>query len=92
MHECPVTDQLQPRFETHQPILLAGLVERYNTQNTSGIPEQWQRFGPMIPKIPGRAGHAAYGAVYNFQDNNDFDYLCAVEIDTTAGAGHVPDR
>ena len=85
-----------PRMETSEPLLLAGLVERHACNSPLGIPAQWQRFGPYIGRIPGQVGNAAYGAIYNFDSDSNFDYMCCVKINGSSGlpAGfetiHVP--
>jgi AraC family transcriptional regulator len=76
-----------PRFETREPMVLAGLVERYNCEAATGIPDQWQRFGPQIGFMPRQVGKAAYGASYNMDRESNFDYMCAVEV---ASAAHLP--
>ncbi len=78
------TELAPPRFENIQPMLLAGLVERYACQSPGGIPDQWQRFGPYIGNIPGQVGNTAFGAVYNFDRESNFDYLTGVEVDGKA--------
>jgi len=80
MDTTPVPELAPPRFESLKPMLLAGLVERYNCQSPGGIPDQWQRFGPHLGNVPGQIGHVAYGACYNFDGDGNFDYLCAVEV------------
>lgn len=69
-----------PRFETLEPTLFAGLVERYDCQAPTGIPAQWQRFQPYLGHIANQVGQAAYGVCYNFDDDGNFDYMCAVAV------------
>jgi AraC family transcriptional regulator len=69
-----------PRFETLEPKLFAGLVERYDCRSPGGIPDQWQRFTPHLDIIPARVGKAAYGVIYNFDREGNFDYMCGVEV------------
>jgi AraC family transcriptional regulator len=80
MNATPSTELEPPRFENFRPILFAGLVERYNCQSPAGIADQWQRFGPHIGRIPGQVGPIAYGVIYNFDSEGNFDYMCAVEV------------
>ena len=68
------------RFEISRPMWIAGLVERYDCQSSSGIPAQWQRFVPHIGSIPGQMGSVAYGVRYHFEETGKFDYLCGVEV------------
>jgi AraC family transcriptional regulator len=87
MNAASTLDLAPPRFETSKPMLLAGLVERYDCQSPSGIPDQWQRFVPYIGKIPAQVGDTAYGASYNFDGESNFDYMCGVEV---AGSPDLP--
>ncbi len=80
MSATPATELEPPRFENLRPILFAGLTERYDCQSPAGIPDQWQRFGPNIGRIPGQVGPIAYGVIYNFDSEGNFDYMCAVEV------------
>src|SRR5262245_46531042 len=41
MDSTPLPELAPPRFETIKPLLLAGLVARYNPQTSGGIPSQW---------------------------------------------------
>jgi len=87
MTTTPVPDLAPPRFETLAPMVLAGLVDHYNCQAAAGIPDQWQRFTPHLGTIPKQVGKTAYGAVYHFDREGDFDYLCGVEV---ADASNLP--
>jgi AraC family transcriptional regulator len=80
MNSTPALDLAPPRFETQRPILIAGLVQRHDCQSPAGIPDQWQRFSPYIGIIPRQVGKEAYGVVYNFDSDSNFDYLCGVEV------------
>jgi AraC family transcriptional regulator len=72
-----------PRFETLGPMLFAGLVERYDCQSPTGIPDQWQRFTLYLGNIPKQIGEVAYGVCYNFDQDGNFDYMCGVEVKDT---------
>jgi AraC family transcriptional regulator len=87
MTTTPVAELAEPRFETHEPMLLAGPVERYACESPHGIPAQWQRFSAHLGHIPGQKGNAAYGAVYNFDSESNFDYMCGVEVN---GSSDLP--
>lgn len=81
-----MNEQLQvkvdsPRFVDGQPLLLAGLSERYDQQSSANIPSQWQRFVPLIGTIPGQKEHATYGVVYNSDDAGNTDYLSGVPVE-----------
>jgi AraC family transcriptional regulator len=80
-----VSELAPPRFETTKPMLLAGLVERYDCRSPAGIPGQWQRFTPFLGNIPGQVGKVAYGVSYNFDDESNFDYMCGVEVTKSSG-------
>lgn len=70
-----------PRIENGRLLLLAGLAERFNCENSAaGIPAQWQRFVAYLGNIHGQVGKAAYGVVYNTDDAGGMDYLCGVEV------------
>ena len=86
MSNIPVPDLKSPRFVQGRTLLLAGLAQHYACDGSSaGIPGQWQKFGPYIDNIPGKAGDAAYGVCYNTDEAGDMDYLCAVEVKQFAG-------
>ena len=76
-----VKDALTPaRFEDGKPLLLVGMSEHYSCTTTAGVPAQWQKFLPHFPNVPGQLNRKAYGAMYNFDDEGNFDYLCGVEV------------
>jgi AraC family transcriptional regulator len=80
MDSTPMPNLSPPRFETSKPLLLAGLVARYNQATSAGIPSQWERLQPYLGHIPRQVGETAYGACYNTDDEGNFDYICAVEV------------
>ena len=70
-----------PRFETGQPLLIAGIGERISHENGgAGIPNQWHRFHQSVESIPGRVGDVAYGVCCNGDDAGNFDYIAGVEV------------
>lgn len=69
-----------PRFVDGKPLLLVGISEHYSCQSSAGVPAQWQKFLPHFPNVPGQLDRKAYGAMYNFDDEGNFDYLCGVEV------------
>jgi AraC family transcriptional regulator len=85
MSATQVADLESPRFETFRPMLFAGLTERYDCQSPGGIPDQWQRFAPLIDRVPGKIGQIAYGVIFNFDTEGNFDYMCGVEVASTTG-------
>jgi AraC family transcriptional regulator len=80
MNTTPVPDLAPPRYETHAPLLLAGLVQRYNCESAAGISDQWQRFSGYFGTIGKQVGRFAYGASFHFDNESNFDYLCGVEV------------
>jgi AraC family transcriptional regulator len=74
-----------PRFENGKPMLLAGMMERYNYETVSGIPALWQRFNRHFGTIPGQVGKVAYGVCNNFDDDGNLDYMAAAEVKSFDG-------
>jgi len=69
-----------PRFVDGKPLLLVGMSLHYSCENSAGVPAQWQKFLPHFPNVPGQLNRKAYGAMYNFDEEGNFDYLCGVEV------------
>lgn len=80
MEQTVLESLAPPRFVNGKPLLLTGMNERYTCESSAGIPAQWQRFLPHFGNIPGQLDRKAYGAKHNFDDEANFDYLCAVEV------------
>lgn len=80
MDSTPMPDLAPPRFETIKPLLLAGIVTRYNRETSAGIPSQWERLQPYLGHVPKQVGRTAYGACYNSDEEGNFDYMCGVEV------------
>ena len=79
--DSTLIDNLEaPRFQTGRPLLVAGIAERYSTENGAGIPGQWQRFHQSVANIPGRIGKVAYGVCCNGDDAGNYDYIAGVEV------------
>lgn len=82
-----------PRFETHRPMLVAGIRRHHRfTGVESTVPEQW-RETRALPPIPGRTGEGvAYGVVCGSSEEG-FEYLSGVEVESfegvPAGLGRV---
>jgi AraC family transcriptional regulator len=74
------TTLAEPRFETLEAKLFAGLVERYDCQSPAGIPDQWQRFSAHLGNVPRQIGNVAYGLCYNFDIDSYFDYMAGMEV------------
>jgi hypothetical protein len=62
---------LRSRFESHGPLLIAGLQARYTFGTLDDIPRQWERFVPQIASVRGRVGEAAYGLCLNMSAGNE---------------------
>ncbi len=77
-----------PRFEISKPLLIAGIVERYNCENGAGIPGQWQRFHQIVEDIPSRIGKVSYGVCCNGDDAGNFDYIAGVEVSDFSSLAH----
>jgi AraC family transcriptional regulator len=69
-----------PRFENGHEMLIAGFNATYTFETRSNIPAQWQRFAPLIGKVPSQVGKASYGVCWNFKPGIGFDYLTGVEV------------
>ncbi len=80
MNETLLDDLPAPRFEDGEPLLVAGLRERYGHEASAAIPAQWQRFHPYIGNIPHQRGTTAYGVCYNPDESGTIDYLTGVEV------------
>lgn len=80
MDETLLTHLEPPRFVDGEPLLVAGLGERYTCDTSTAIPSQWQRFNAYFGKVPGQVGGVAYGVGYNADEAGNFDYLCGVEV------------
>jgi AraC family transcriptional regulator len=74
-----------PRFENGRELLIAGINVRYTFETRVQIPAQWERFAPLLGKVPGQIGKTAYGVCWNYQPGRGFDYLCGVEVSSAAG-------
>ena len=80
MNHSILAELVEPRFESRNAFLVAGLSARYDYETCGGgIPAQWQRFGPYIGNVPGQIGTDAYGVRYN-SDDSGLDYACGVEV------------
>jgi AraC family transcriptional regulator len=80
-----VASRLEPRIEQGRSMLIAGPSEYYSFDNRWKIPEQWQRFGPMIGTIPGEIAGTSFGVVSHAQGG--FRYMTGVEV---SGAPTLP--
>ena len=70
-----------PRYVAAPPMLLIGLTGRHGLGKTEGIAGQWQRFmAEFYGGIPHRTASIPVGVSMNFDDDGNFDYLCAAEV------------
>jgi AraC family transcriptional regulator len=68
------------RTTKRDSMLVFGLSQRHQPQNTGGIPSQWEQFLTHFGDIPNQVGSLAYGVIYNSDDTGAFDYLCGAEV------------
>jgi AraC family transcriptional regulator len=87
MTVSPSSTAQVPHIQTQGPLFLVGISARHPMGAAGEIPEQWQRFQSWLGHIPGQKGKVAYGVCQNFDDDNQMDYLCAVEV---ASSSEVP--
>jgi AraC family transcriptional regulator len=80
MNSNVIDNLAPPRFTTVKPLLVAGVGERYNCENSAAIPGQWQRFSQTVDSIPARVGQVAYGVCCNGDDAGNFDYIAGVQV------------
>jgi AraC family transcriptional regulator len=72
---------LRPRFESHGPLLMAGLQAYYTFERLDDIPKQWERFVPQVADVGGRVGEADYGLCINMSAGGEgFDYVTGVQV------------
>src|SRR4051812_26151170 len=74
MSEDVLTKLEPPRLEDGRTLLIAGMGQRYNSETSAGIPEQWQRFAPLIGQILARVGRDTYGVLCNGDDQGTIEY------------------
>ncbi|MCB9383701.1 MAG: AraC family transcriptional regulator [Bryobacterales bacterium] len=82
MHTPTLTFPLEAaRIEERGELLLFGPSRPCSAAGDPGIPAQWREFGRYIGHIEGQVGRAAYGAIYNSDEEaGSYDYMCAVEV------------
>jgi AraC family transcriptional regulator len=69
-----------PRIVSRDAFLVFGLSQHYMAGENAGIPSQWSRFGPHIGHLAHEVRGVSFGVVYNVDAQNNFDYLCGVEV------------
>ncbi len=80
MDQSLLTDLEVPRIVDGKPLLIAGISEHYGCETSAAIPAQWQKFLPHFGNVPGQVGRVAYGVVHNGDEEDNFDYVCGVEV------------
>lgn len=79
MHQTRAARLAEPRLEAAGALRLAGISRFYPFKNMGEVPDQWQSFAPLIPRITNEADPVTYGVIYNGRDDS-FDYLSGVEL------------
>jgi AraC family transcriptional regulator len=69
-----------PRIEIGRDLLIAGFNATYTFETRKNIPSQWERFAPLIGKVPAQVGKISYGVCWNYKAGSGFDYLTGVEV------------
>ena len=74
------------RFETHRPMLLAGLRQWYAfSEGPDKIPVVWKEFVTRLP-LTGQVDGRTYGATCQTDlAGQRFEYMCAAEVDSFDG-------
>ncbi|HST08383.1 MAG TPA: GyrI-like domain-containing protein [Gemmatimonadaceae bacterium] len=76
---------LEHWFSNRRKLLLAGVSAHYAEQSSEAFAEQWEKFAPMIGKMPGQVGTEAYGVVTgSFGGHDGFEYITGVEVSDLA--------
>lgn len=73
----------EPRQEQLGTLTIAGISRFYSFEKVAEIPDQWQSFAPIIPKVVKERKPTTYGVIYNGGDDS-FDYLCGIELPSSA--------
>ena len=84
--DAPTASLGAVRFETASEILAVGLRGPCAFDNAEAITLLWRRFGPLFASIPGRAGDIPIGVMTPADEAGSFDYVCAAEVISLAGA------
>lgn len=72
-----------PTFQDRSSVTIAGINQSYSMATRAAIPQQWERFVPLMNSIPGKVGSTSYGVCWQTKPNCDFDYLTGVEVANT---------
>lgn len=79
MQQGTTADLADPHTENPGVLQIAGISRHYLFDTVAGIPDQWQTFVPLIPRISGDPAPTTYGVIYNGGDDS-FDYLTGIEL------------
>ncbi len=71
-----------PELIEREVILIAGLSNTYTNESNSEIPNQWQRLGPFLGRVPDQVDPCAYGVICNGDDDGHYEYVAGVEVST----------
>lgn len=74
-----------PRLLYGEPLLIAGLRERYVGETNAAIPMLWQHFVPRMQDVRERTDPHTYGVCCNNDHEGCFDYIAGVATRSTAG-------
>ena len=80
LDETLIADLRPVRFEQGEPMLIAGLGERYAWESSKAIPAHWQRLVPYLGALPHRVGTVTFGVSHNADDEGNFDYIAGCEV------------
>lgn len=70
----------EPRIINRNALLFAGLSKKYIDGSTSVIPNQWTAFSRRVGSISGQIGKDTFGVICNIDDEENLEYMCAVEV------------
>ncbi len=79
MEQSKATDIPQPRIEQSGALKIVGTSRYYPFERVAEIPDQWQSFAPLIPRVTPEKDPVTYGVIYN-ADDASFDYMSGVEL------------
>ncbi len=80
MEHTKATTVEEPRYEDiNNQLSIVGISRHYSFEKVAEIPDQWQSFAPLIPRISQATKPTTFGVIYNGSDDG-FDYLSGVEL------------
>lgn len=79
MQQGNPADLAEPKMERLETLRIAGISRHYPFEAMAGIPDQWQSFLPLIPRLADDTDPVTYGVIYNGGDDS-FHYLTGVEV------------